>query len=86
MLLNTLIINIGKTQFFGSQQEGTAVSSLVSDFLEKKITVGASEMEEKAIENIAYTVYGGEFFFFLQNELWNQHGISCLRYGELIAN
>ena len=47
---------------FRFQQEGTAVSSLVSDFLEKKITVGASEIEEKAIENIAYTVYGGEPF------------------------
>jgi hypothetical protein len=39
---------------------------LVSDFLEKKITVGASDMEERAIENIAYTVYGGEPFSFLQ--------------------
>ena len=47
---------------FCFQKEGTAVSSLVSDFLEKKNTVGASEMEEKAIENIAYTVYGGEPF------------------------
>jgi hypothetical protein len=63
MLLLTLMINIGETQFFCFQQEGTAVSSLVSDFLEKKITVGASDMEEKAIENIAYTVYGGGSFF-----------------------
>jgi hypothetical protein len=41
---------------------------LVSDFLEKKNTIGASDMEGKAIENITYTVYGGEPFF-LQNEL-----------------
>ena len=34
-------------------------------------------MEEKAIENIAYTVYGGEPFFILKKEMnleltWNQ--------------
>ena len=65
MFIITLIVNIGETIFY-FQQEGTAVSSLVSDFFEKKITVGASEREEKAIENIAYTVYGGErsFSFF----------------------
>ena len=39
------------------------MSSLVSDVLEKKNTAGASEKEVKAIENIAYTVYGGEPFF-----------------------
>ena len=61
MLSITLIINVREHNFW-FQKEGTAVSSLVSDFLEKKITVGASEMEEKAIENIAYTVYGGEPF------------------------
>ena len=63
MFLITLIVNMGETFIFIFQQDGTAVSSLVSDFLEKKVTVGASEMEEKAIENIAYTVYGGEPFF-----------------------
>ena len=56
------LTDIGRHKFL-FQQDGTAVSSLVSDFLEKKITVGASDMEEKAIENIAYTVYGGEPFF-----------------------
>ena len=28
--------------------------------LEKKFSVGISKEEEQAIENIAYTVYGGE--------------------------
>lgn len=51
------------------QKEGTAVSSLVSDFLEKKITIGASDEEEKAINNIAYTVYGGEPLFLAKRTL-----------------
>jgi cytochrome P450 len=55
--------------------EGTAVPSLVTNFLEKKNTVGASAQEEMVIENIAYTVYGaasdttisasGSFFYFM---------------------
>lgn len=47
--------------------------SLVSDFLEKKITVGASEKEEKAIENIAYTVYGGGPFFYYRADGGIEH-------------
>ncbi|KAF8957568.1 cytochrome P450 [Flammula alnicola] len=38
--------------------DGTAPQSLVSDFLERKATVGASEKEEFAINNVAWTVYG----------------------------
>ncbi|KAF8951685.1 cytochrome P450 [Flammula alnicola] len=38
--------------------DGTAPQSLVSDFLERKATVGASEKEGFAINNIAWTVYG----------------------------
>ena len=44
----------------GMQSEWTAVPSFVSDFLEKKNTIGASQQEEEAIEYIAYTVYGGK--------------------------
>ncbi|KDR82225.1 hypothetical protein GALMADRAFT_58980 [Galerina marginata CBS 339.88] len=40
--------------------EGTALPSLVSDFLYKKNSVGASKEEEEAIKNVASTVYGGE--------------------------
>jgi len=32
----------------------------VTNFLEKKNTIGASAKEERAIEDIAYTVYGGK--------------------------
>jgi len=55
--------------------EGTAVPSLVTSFLEKKNTIGASAQEEKAIADIAYTVYGaasdttistiGSFFYYM---------------------
>ncbi|KDR69728.1 hypothetical protein GALMADRAFT_145141 [Galerina marginata CBS 339.88] len=38
--------------------EGTAAPSLVSTFLEKKNSFGASGQEEKVIKNVAYTVYG----------------------------
>jgi hypothetical protein len=41
------------------QKSGTAVSSLVTDFLEKKSTIGATPEEETAIKNIAWTIYGG---------------------------
>ncbi|PPQ81933.1 hypothetical protein CVT25_013781 [Psilocybe cyanescens] len=41
-----------------SLAEGTAVSSLVTDFYEKKYAVGASQEEEDIIRNVAYTVYG----------------------------
>ncbi|KAH9475493.1 Cytochrome P450 monooxygenase COX2 [Psilocybe cubensis] len=41
-----------------SLAEGTATSSLVTDFYEKKYSVGATEQEEDIIKNIAYTVYG----------------------------
>ncbi|KAF8959259.1 cytochrome P450 [Flammula alnicola] len=37
---------------------GTAPPSLVSNFLEKKATIGASEREELVVKNVAYTVYG----------------------------
>ncbi|KDR82184.1 hypothetical protein GALMADRAFT_135544 [Galerina marginata CBS 339.88] len=39
-------------------EEGTAISSLVSDFLERKYSTGASKEEEEAVSNIASTVYG----------------------------
>ncbi|KAF9477799.1 cytochrome P450 [Pholiota conissans] len=54
--------------------DGTAFPSLVSDFLEKKYAVGATEEEERIIKNVAYTIYGGssdttmsssETFFYL---------------------
>ncbi|KAF8973003.1 cytochrome P450 [Flammula alnicola] len=38
--------------------EGTATPSLLSNFLERKNTVGASEEEESAVEDIAHTLYG----------------------------
>ncbi|KAH9478386.1 Cytochrome P450 monooxygenase COX2 [Psilocybe cubensis] len=40
-------------------ETGTVVPSLVADFYEKMYTVGASEVEEEMIKNVAYTVYGG---------------------------
>ncbi|KDR82227.1 hypothetical protein GALMADRAFT_59888 [Galerina marginata CBS 339.88] len=40
-------------------KEGTAIPSLVSDFLERKYSVGASIEEEEMIKNVASTVYGG---------------------------
>ncbi|KAF8161643.1 cytochrome P450 [Crassisporium funariophilum] len=53
--------------------EGTAVPSIVSDFLERKDTMGTSAEEEEAVKNMAFTVYGaasdttisatGTFFF-----------------------
>ena len=43
-----------------TQREGTAAPSFVTNFLEKKHTVGASAQEERAIEDVAYTVYGGK--------------------------
>ncbi|PPQ72833.1 hypothetical protein CVT26_003342 [Gymnopilus dilepis] len=39
--------------------EGTAVDSFVSRFLKKREEYGVSESEEKAIQNIAMTVYAG---------------------------
>ena len=41
------------------QTAGTAAPSLVTDFLEKKSTIGATPEEEAAIKNIAWTIYGG---------------------------
>ena len=41
------------------QAEGTAVDSFVSRFLKKREEYGVSESEEKAIQNIAMTVYAG---------------------------
>ncbi|KAF8957569.1 cytochrome P450 [Flammula alnicola] len=38
--------------------DGEVPASLVSNFLEKKATFGASEKEELVISNVAYTVYG----------------------------
>ena len=43
----------------GGQKAGTAVPSLVTEFLEKKSTIGATPEEEVAVNNIAWTIYGG---------------------------
>lgn len=43
------------------QKAGTATPSLVTDFLEKKSTIGATPEEEAAVNNTAWTVYGGLF-------------------------
>ncbi|KAF8161644.1 cytochrome P450 [Crassisporium funariophilum] len=53
--------------------DGTAVPSIVSNFLERKNTMGTSAEEEETVKNMAYTVYGaasdttisatGTFFF-----------------------
>ncbi|KAH9478398.1 Cytochrome P450 monooxygenase COX2 [Psilocybe cubensis] len=58
-----------------SFEAGTAVPSLVADFYEKMYTIGASEVEEEMIKNVAYTVYGaasdttisftGSFFYLM---------------------
>ncbi|KAJ3515017.1 hypothetical protein NLJ89_g2017 [Agrocybe chaxingu] len=42
------------------QAEGSVTPSLLTQFLEKKATTGASEEEEEIMKNVAYTVYGGE--------------------------
>jgi hypothetical protein len=42
------------------QNKGIAVSSVFTEFLERKNTVGASVQEEEAIADIAYTAYGGK--------------------------
>lgn len=34
--------------------------SLVTRFYEKMYTTGASQEEEDVVQNVAYTVYGGE--------------------------
>jgi hypothetical protein len=41
------------------QKAGTAAPSFVTEFLEKKSTIGATSEEEAAVNNIAWTVYGG---------------------------
>uniref|UniRef100_A0A8H7XY19 Cytochrome P450 n=1 Tax=Psilocybe cubensis TaxID=181762 RepID=A0A8H7XY19_PSICU len=41
--------------------DGTATSSLVTDFYEKKYAVGSTKEEEDIVQNIAYTVYGGGY-------------------------
>lgn len=41
------------------QKAGTAAPSLVTEFLERKYTIGATAEEETAVNNIAWTVYGG---------------------------
>ncbi|CAA7263055.1 unnamed protein product [Cyclocybe aegerita] len=38
--------------------EGSVTPSLLTQFLEKKATIGASAEEEKIMKNVAYTVYG----------------------------
>lgn len=55
-----LPVESGSLNGFSCQTEGAAVPSLVSDFLQKKKMVGASEEEEMAVKNIAYTIYGGK--------------------------
>ncbi|PPQ91909.1 hypothetical protein CVT25_001185, partial [Psilocybe cyanescens] len=44
-----------------SLEEGTAVSSLVTDFYEKKRDHGASQEEEDMIKKIAYSIYGDKY-------------------------
>uniref|UniRef100_A0A8H8CKD5 Cytochrome P450 n=1 Tax=Psilocybe cubensis TaxID=181762 RepID=A0A8H8CKD5_PSICU len=39
-------------------ERGTVSPSLVTNFYERKLAVGASEEEEMVIKNVAYTVYG----------------------------
>jgi hypothetical protein len=41
------------------QKAGTAVPSLVTEFLEKKSTIGAAPEEEDTVNNVAWTIYGG---------------------------
>jgi hypothetical protein len=43
----------------GDQKAGTAAPSFVSEFLEKKSTIGTTPEEEAAVNNVAWTVYGG---------------------------
>ncbi|KAJ3503006.1 hypothetical protein NLJ89_g8629 [Agrocybe chaxingu] len=38
--------------------EGNVTPSLLTQFLERKATVGASEEEEEILKNVAYTIYG----------------------------
>lgn len=42
-----------------SQSEGNAYPSLVTDYLEKKATVGATAEEGQIVNNVAWTVYTG---------------------------
>ena len=42
------------------QGAGTAIPSVVTNFIEKKNIVGASVGEEAAIADIEYTAYGGK--------------------------
>ena len=73
-----ILINIGRISFaFGKTVP--LYSHLFQIFLEKKVTVGASEMEEKAIENIAYTVYGGEPLELTWNQLRMQFSIQSIQ-------
>lgn len=41
------------------QKTGTAAPSFVTEFLEKKYTIGVTPEEEAAVNNVAWTTYGG---------------------------
>ncbi|KAF9553641.1 cytochrome P450 [Agrocybe pediades] len=41
--------------------EGKVIPSLVTDMLERKFSSGVTPEEEEAVQNVAYTVYGGKF-------------------------
>jgi len=56
--LTKMVYNIPLEVAKKNFERGTAVPSLVTSFLEKKYTSGASKEEEDAINNVAYAVYG----------------------------
>ncbi|KAH9480332.1 Cytochrome P450 monooxygenase 98 [Psilocybe cubensis] len=56
-----------------SLADGTAVSSLVTDFYEKKYAGGGSDEEEFIIKNVAYTVYGGECIIVISRRSKDEH-------------
>jgi len=50
-------------EFTTLQREGTASSSLVTDFLEKMATTGASSGEEHVVTNVAWSIYASKYQF-----------------------
>uniref|UniRef100_A0A0W0FD55 Cytochrome P450 n=1 Tax=Moniliophthora roreri TaxID=221103 RepID=A0A0W0FD55_MONRR len=44
--------------------DGTATYSLLSDFLQKKLSSGATPVEEEAVRNVAYTTHSATVTFF----------------------
>lgn len=69
--------------------EGKAIPSLFTDMLEKKFTDGVSIEEEEAVENIAYTVYGGKHSFNIVVQggfiiwHWRWWSLRCFRHSKL---